>query len=501
MPENDLIQQNKKEILERFLTLSFDFYRFFVWCWHLISEAEFIPNWHIKAIADELQYISYFIINKLVPPYKEIIINVPPGSTKSTLIVQAWSIWLKIQAPWIGIITVSNSRPLAVKNSNKAKGILTHEEFIFFQQIIEKMHGAPIILQKNKEDYWTNNHGGFFIATSTQKSIIGEHAHLHIIDDGDDNIQINSEAYREKNHHYLDQVLSQRKSSKDKCVTVTLQQRLHGEDCTGHKLATLKQDDIYHICLPAIDEFPIKPEKYKKYYKDGMLDPVRLSRDVLNDQRYVLGSVGFAGQYGQQPVDPAGNIIKKEWIKYIDETMIPSGGTRAIFIDSAYTKKTENDPTGLFDLYFFKNNIYLLNFINKKQELPELVAFVISYAKINGVRASDKIKIEPKASGYSLEQYLKKESNLSVSVIKDGLIKMSKGERLTTVGPVVESGRFYISNQCSNTDEAVSQITQFPKWPHDEAVDLLSYGINHFILKLGLVEDISEDLDPADFVM
>lgn len=501
MAEQNLIQENRKELLESAAILYDDFYKFFLWCWHLISEADFQSNWHIQAVAYELQYISYFIINKIKPPYNDLLINVPPGSTKSTMVIQSWSVWLFIRAPWIGIISVSNARPLAVKNSLKAKGILQHEEFVFFQQLIAEIHGDPIILQKDKEDYWTNNHGGFFIATSTGKSIIGEHAHLHLIDDGDDNIQINSETYREKNHYYFDQVLSQRKADKPKCVTVSVQQRLHEEDYTGHKLRTARPEKIRHICLPATLEFPVKPEEYKKYYIDGQLDPVRLDEETREDNKQQLGSTGYAGQYGQQPVDPSGNKIKLDWIKYIDEMDIPRGGTRAVFIDSAYTEKTENDPTGLFDLYFVNHRVYLLNFINKRQELPELVQSVIQYCQINGITPEHIIKIEPKASGYSLEQYLKTESNLSVSVIKDDLVGMSKSEKLHTVAPVVESGRFYITEQCANKDEAVSQITQFPKWPHDEACDLLSYGLNHFILKMGLVEDISEELDPADFVM
>ena len=55
-------------------------------------------------------------------------------------------------------------------------------------------------------------------------------------------------------------------------------QRLHEDDVTGYLLGK-KNSQIKHICLPGeiLGEYAqhLKPKSVKKFYIDGLLDPVR----------------------------------------------------------------------------------------------------------------------------------------------------------------------------------------------------------------------------------
>ena len=82
-------------------------------------------------------------------------------------------------------------------------------------------------------------------------------------------------------------------------------QRLHDKDVTGVLLA---DGGWTHLCLPAeavssVDVvFPFSKRTVHRNPagENRLLDPLRLSDDVLKAKKTELGSVGYAGQYMQE---------------------------------------------------------------------------------------------------------------------------------------------------------------------------------------------------------
>jgi hypothetical protein len=83
------------------------------------------------------------------------------------------------------------------------------------------------------------------------------------------------------------------------------------------------------------------------------IDAVGVNMVARRQYEYELGQYGFAGQYQQSPVPRKGGIFKREyWQPYV----VPSGGKEKgkwpdfdfvlVSVDSAFTEKEENDPTG-----------------------------------------------------------------------------------------------------------------------------------------------------------
>jgi hypothetical protein len=64
------------------LDLFADYYKFFRFFWPELSSEDMIPNWHIKEIARELQFLSEFIVRREAPPYEDLFITVPPVQRK-----------------------------------------------------------------------------------------------------------------------------------------------------------------------------------------------------------------------------------------------------------------------------------------------------------------------------------------------------------------------------------------------------------------------------------
>jgi phage terminase large subunit-like protein len=115
--------------------------------------------------------------------------------------------------------------------------------------------------------------------------------------------------------------LPSRKVSKAVTVTILVMQRLHQDDPTGNRLRTAMAsnggDPVKHICLPASDEYKIRPRRLAKYYTNGIMNPKRTSRAVLDNVRAQSGEQVLACQYGQDPRPAGGGMFKRDRVKIV----------------------------------------------------------------------------------------------------------------------------------------------------------------------------------------
>jgi hypothetical protein len=109
-------------------------------------------------------------------------------------------------------------------------------------------------------------------------------------------------------------------------------------------------NDIGWIDPRALDEEGnlLSPREMAQY--EGELAwPERFDSKFDRDQAYEIGEYGYAGQYQQSPVPRKGGIIKRE---YWQDYLIPKSGKFpdmefvCVSVDTAFTEKEENDPTG-----------------------------------------------------------------------------------------------------------------------------------------------------------
>src|SRR5690606_11965246 len=101
-----------------------------------------------------------------------------------------------------------------------------------------------------------------------------------------------------------------------------------------------------HICLPAElkggDDDNVLPVELKENYVNGLLDPLRLSRPILESFRNVLGTKSYTGQYLQRPAPDEGGIFKREWFDIIPATSVVRDSINNpihFVLDTAYTEK------------------------------------------------------------------------------------------------------------------------------------------------------------------
>lgn len=468
------------------------FYRFFLEFWETIEAVELVPNWHIKYLCDELQDVYETWARKEAQP--DVLINVPPGTSKSTTVTQLFPAWLWLKLPSIRLISSSYSASLSVGHGIKTRDCLRSDKFNrLFPGLIEG---------KGDEDGKTayrNTKGGQRYTTSTGGAVTGVHADFLLFDDPLKPDQASSPAGLAAAKKHLE-TMSTRKTDKARSVTLMVMQRLAELDPAGIWLASGRP--LRHICLPG--ELPSDPAKAKQMvkpahlidcYTDGLLDARRLTRVALAGLKVALGSYGYAGQVMQLPSPEEGGILKKAWFRttswqqFLDN--VP-GAKHAIWLfdgDTAYTDEQKNDPSALLASVYLGQTLYVRWVGEMWLEFPALKLKLLELVKQHGYTAPlSKLHIEPKASGKSVVQELRNISQLNIVEAPDP--KAKKTERVNSASPFIEAGRVVLILDAPGAplgwhEPFISQAAGFPTAAHDDMLDTLTQAIARYNFKKG----------------
>ena len=302
-------------------------YHFLQYFWSIVSPHTFSPNWHIEYLCKELEKAAERVSYKK-PRLHDIIINVPPGSTKTICVSIMFPAWCWTRWPWMRVISASYSKDLSLENADYCRDLIKSD---LFQQIY------PDIQIKEDKDTKSNFKivkviptttigrntkiigGGGRYSTSVGATITGFHGDLLIVDDPLNPTQAASEVQLKIANDWMEQTLPTRKTNKDNSLTILIMQRLHQDDPSGHILSKQKEN-IKHISLPGeIRNYreQLKPAELAQFYKDELLDPKRISWKVLKDLEADLGQYGYAGQIGQDPTPPGGGMFKVDHFQFV----------------------------------------------------------------------------------------------------------------------------------------------------------------------------------------
>lgn len=409
----------QKELCQR------SFYYFVREFWYELESSKFKDNWHIKFLCDTLQELYFNVKNKVV--CKDLIINICPGTSKSIICSQFFPAWIWVMDSSFRIISASYSKTISLENSVKSRNIIQSEKYINYFNIKIKDD------ENNKSIYKTDNKGVRY-TTSTGSNITGVHADIIIVDDPENPSSVNSAEQSKNVRDWVTGVLSTRKTDKQFSRSIYIQQRLSSKDLSSY-LITRKDYD--RISLPGFINDTIKPIplKLSKFYNNNLLDENRLNLKTLELLKTDLGSRNFNAQILQNPSNDEDSIIKREWFNYFE---IIENEPLMYFIDTAYGTE-KSDYSAVLECYSKNNNLYITNVFKFNLDYPKLILKLKEI--LNTSNNKTKIYIENKATGLSVQQTLKSETNWNIISINS---KDSKLNRLNAVAPKVEGSRIFL---------------------------------------------------------
>jgi hypothetical protein len=259
-------------------------------------------NWHHRLLAHTLEDFYRD------PNRKRLMVFMPPQHGKSEQASRLFPAYVLGMNPNCKIAACSYAADLARAFNRDVQRIMDAtpnyceifpDTRLNSARVAADSRGGTLRNTKETEKNMVNNYGGARISTSTGGTITGKHGHVIIEDDPMKPMEAASDAYRKRANDFSDRTLSSRKKDKRLTPRILVMQRLHEDDTTGARIA--KGGKIRHICLPAEISDRVSPKEARKLYSKGLLDPVRMPMEVLEEEKVTLGSYGYAGHFDQRP--------------------------------------------------------------------------------------------------------------------------------------------------------------------------------------------------------
>lgn len=373
------------------------FYDYLQRHWSCMVSEEPVWNWHIKFLCDELQALAERVFLRL-PKLYDLIVNISPGTTKSTICSIAFPIWVWTRDLAIRSICGSYAFPLSLELGNKSRRLVMSDK--------HKRLFPEIQLDQASKGLLTTTGGGQRIATSTGGSITGMHGHFIIIDDPINPREALSEVILSSANDWIDHTLMTRKVHRELTPTILIMQRLRQNDPTGHIRKTRDSSQIRRICLPATKTDKIRPRRLRRLYKDGLMDPVRLSHRALESAERELGTGMYQGQYLQDPI-PLGIMMFK-----IDEIEIRTSAPPPIAIirywDKAGTKGGGAYTVGVKMGRYADNRIIVLDVKRGQWEASAREHIIKQTTVADGVGVLVGVEQEPGSGGKESAEYTRR---------------------------------------------------------------------------------------------
>ena len=263
----------------------------------VVPGTEFIPNWHLRAIAHVLTEVGAGVRRRQI-------IEVPPRSLKSVCASVALVAWLLGHDPTRKIICVSYSQDLASRFSALTRQVMKSD---WYQRVFPKTRISP---DKDTERYFRTTAGGFRDSTSVGGTITGNGADLIIIDDPAKPDEMMSESQRNAVNEWFDRTLVTRLNNKARDGILLVMQRLHLDDLAGHVQARGGWETLSIAAIATKDEeVALGGGRVHRRLAADVLDPTREPLAVLHELKASMGSRNFEAQYQQNPLALDGGAL------------------------------------------------------------------------------------------------------------------------------------------------------------------------------------------------
>jgi len=293
------------------------FYEFFQMVWPIIVAENLVKNWHIHYLCNEVQKVAELIFAGKPKEY-DLVINISPGSSKSTIISQTLTAWCWTRMPHMRSINGSYAYDVALKDSLACRDIVQSD---FYK---DHFGGVELREDQNTKGLFVNTAKGGRLSASVGSRLTGYHAHLLSVDDPIDPEKAISETELKKANRWMTNTLPSRGIHRADTPMILVQQRLAQNDPSGERLE--RGGRVKHICIPAELLYDkagkcivfVSPPELKKYYRNNLMDPRRLKHSDLEDFKKTHGAYGYSGQYLQDPVPLSGAMFDITKLKLID---------------------------------------------------------------------------------------------------------------------------------------------------------------------------------------
>jgi len=489
-------------------------YEFIKAAWHTIHPGtKFRGGWAIETMCRHLEAVTRGEVTRLL-------INVPPGCTKSMLVNVFWPAW-----EWgpkglshYKYISAAHEKGLIIDLMARAREVLKSEWYQSHWPLEFKADAD------GKEYYATTAQGSRFAASVTSK-LTGRRGHRFIIDDPHSVASAESDQERTTAGSWFTETTPTRFDDQENPVYVIVMQRLHMQDISGiviDKLAT--QQGWTHVCLPMEFEAKYrswsnvpspfgKPRRMRRVLEEGsplpkyeedpegellwpqdpreeegdLLWPERFSRKAIEELKVQFrsegGSYAESAQLQQRPVPRGGGMFNKDWFKFVDEVpehviMWCRGYDLAATEDNSQAAFTVGVKLGLTS----EGKLIIADVERSRLGPADVERMIISAAQRDGAAVNISIPQDPGQAGKSqVNAFARQLHGFNVRFSPES---GSKENRAIPIAAQAEVGNVYLVRAPWN-DVFIAEACLFPNSKFKDQVDALSRAYDYILANKG----------------
>ncbi len=457
-----------------------------LWSWHLDEMCTHAmactPPWRDAPAEGELEGAW------AAPLCTDLLVNVPPGSSKSRIFSILWQAWVWTWNPGFRWICATYGKDLTVELAAKCFELVTSEWY---------RERWPGVMPPGNQavTHFQTAHGGWRYSTTIGGPIIGKHCNAIVVDDpvkpqDTDASAAETSARCAAAGEWLGAASASRAFDKARLVTVLVMQRLTELDPSAR---LLERPGCVHLMLPA--EF--EPERVSRtpFGGDRRTEPGELlaytpNLNAASLAKFAAANGGknspvYAAQMQQRPSPPGGLMFKTEHFRHFELVTKPlKGGAPKPFwvisVDANFKKSDESSDVGIVLLGSELPKLRLYGAYSARVGWSGTIELLREIIRYYG--RPNAILIEDKANGTALIEELVNRYRLPNVIGLDPIA--SKEARAQAIVPYYEAHSIEHCSQLADAPGPRLELTEFehlletfPRGRRRDVVDALSQGL------------------------
>ncbi len=454
--------------------------------WHVVESSPLVWGWHLDEICNHLEAVSRGELKRLV-------INVPPGMSKSLITSVFWPAWDWITKPQRKWMFSTFDADLARRDSLRCRELLTSDWFLpRWSDRVRVYDGEE--KQRTMGVYYTTAQGLRF-STSVGGKATGWHSHIQVVDDPTkpQDVKDGGDKAREalaRTWAWWTGTMSSRKADPQDFARVIIMQRLHEEDLAGQCIAS---GDWTVLCLPMRFEAAracVTEWGGDRRTEEGeLLNPARFDESAVAETEREMGSQVAAAQLQQRPSPAKGLIFERSWLSK-EWGELPSHPRLIQSWDCAFKDLATSDYVVGQVWANLGSEYFLVHQVRARMTFSETCQAIRDMTKMYP-KTSAKL-VEDKANGTAVVDALLKEIPGMLPVEPCG----GKVARANAVSPLFEAGNVYVPSLRDAPWVAGwrEEMATFPMGRYDDAVDATTQAVNYLhATPAGKPDDITSE--------
>jgi phage terminase large subunit-like protein len=326
---------------------------------HPSEDLDLDGAWYVDLICEELTLLTIGTlrrldrvdaINELLRPFgtdndrlpqeltetKNLLINISPRCTKSTIVNVCWPCWEWLVMGWLPDLCLSYGQGLASEHNANRRTLIESDWYKGFARDIKLSRSL------NRITEFENDQRGKMVSRGLNAGVTGGGGIRIIFDDPNDPNTVESDVIRAKTTASFQDYSTTRRNNPELCVVVVVQQRTHDRDVSG---VILDDPEGWRVVVIQMEcerdtefVFPLSGRIVEMRPGD-LMHPSRFSPEVIKTLK--KNPAVWAGRYQQTPNVTGGGMFKfANWRLYAE---LPKVDRTALSLDATFTGGPDSD--------------------------------------------------------------------------------------------------------------------------------------------------------------